>query len=209
MKGGILRTKNTTATRHAVAALAVVTMVALPLLLLGGTGSSPTASAGPTKHAARSSSVEGRQQRHLRRMMLVGKKVPSVPTPTSTVPAPVPTTSALESAPSAVPVTSPAKVPTVAPVIPATTTTTTSAPQGSSASGLATWYAWRSGQCASPTLALGTTVSVRNVATGATASCVVTDREASNPGRIIDLDTSVFSSIAPLSAGAVSVVVSW
>jgi len=47
------------------------------------------------------------------------------------------------------------------------------------------------------------------VATGATASCVVTDREASNPGRIIDLDTSVFSSIAPLSAGAVSVVVSW
>ena len=201
MKGGILRTKNTTATRHAVAALAVVTMVALPLLLLGGTGSSPTASAG------RLSSVEGRQQRHLRRMMLVGKKVPSVPTPTSTVPAPVPTTSALESAPTAVPVTSPAKVPTVAPVIPATTTT--SAPQGSSASGLATWYAWRSGQCASPTLALGTTVSVRNVATGATASCVVTDREASNPGRIIDLDTSVFSSIAPLSAGAVSVVVSW
>ena len=207
MKGGILRTKNTTATRHAVAALAVVTMVALPLLLLGGTGSSPTASAGPTKHAARSSSVEGHQQRHLRRMMLVGNKVPSVPTPTSTVPPPVPTTSALESAPTAVPVTSPAKVPTVAPVIPATTTT--SAPQGSSASGLATWYAWRSGQCASPSLALGTTVSVRNVATGATASCVVTDREASNPGRIIDLDTSVFSSIAPLSAGAVSVVVSW
>ena len=50
---------------------------------------------------------------------------------------------------------------------------------------------------------------VRNVATGATASCVVTDREAANPGRIIDLDTSVFSAIAPLSAGAVSVTVSW
>ena len=28
-------------------------------------------------------------------------------------------------------------------------------------------------------------------------------------GRIIDLDTSVFTAIAPLSAGAVSVVVSW
>jgi len=56
---------------------------------------------------------------------------------------------------------------------------------------------------------MGTTVWVRNVATGATASCLVTDREASNPGRIIDLDTSVFTAIAPLSAGAVSVVVSW
>jgi rare lipoprotein A (peptidoglycan hydrolase) len=56
---------------------------------------------------------------------------------------------------------------------------------------------------------MGTTVVVRNVANGASVTCVVTDREASNPGRIIDLDTSVFSAIAPLSAGTVSVTVSW
>ena len=91
-------------------------------------------------------------------------------------------------------------------MIPAPTTTTRPL---SSATGLATWYHWAAGQCASPTLPKGTTVFVRNPATGATTSCVVTDREANNPGRIIDLDTSVFSQIAPLSAGAVTVIISW
>ena len=56
---------------------------------------------------------------------------------------------------------------------------------------------------------MGTTVWVTNVATGASASCLVTDREAANPGRVIDLDTSVFQAIAPLSAGAVTVTIGW
>jgi len=79
----------------------------------------------------------------------------------------------------------------------------------SHATGLATWYAWNPGQCASPILPKGTWVTVTNDATGARTSCEVTDREANNPGRVIDLDTAVFAQIAPLSSGAVTVTISW
>ena len=206
MKGGVLRTHNTTSTRHAVAFFAVVAMVALPLLLLGGP--EPTqASAARSGSTAQLSRVAGHQQRHLRRIMLVGTRLPIPTTSTTTTPTTAPTVASappVTAAPSA-PVHLAAPTPTTVPPAPVTTTTRPM----SSASGLATWYAWRTGQCASPWLPMGTSVIVRNVATGATASCVVTDREAANPGRIIDLDTSVFSAIAPLSAGAVSVTVSW
>ena len=207
MKGGVLRTHTSTSTRHAVALTAVVAMVALPLLLLGGP--EPTqASAARSGTSTGLSQVAGHQQRHLRRIMLVGNRIPAPTTTTTTTSPtaapPVATPAPVTAAPSA-PVRVAAPTPTTTPPAPVTTTTKPMA----SASGLATWYAWRTGQCASPWLPMGTTVFVRNVATGATASCVVTDREASNPGRVIDLDTSVFSAIAPQSAGAVSVTVSW
>jgi hypothetical protein len=75
--------------------------------------------------------------------------------------------------------------------------------------GLATYYYWHSGQCASPWLPHGTTVTIRNNATGATARCVVTDTQGNIPGHIIDLDPSVFSKLASLSAGTVGVTISW
>ena len=205
MKGGVLSTPTSTPTRHAIALGAVVAMIVLPLLLLGASSPTP-ASAGRTEASSAANQAHGHQQRHLRRIMLVGNRIPVPTTSTTTTTAPpAPTPASGEAA---------APTPTTA-VRVATPTPTTAAPAPtttrpmSSSSGLATWYAWRTGQCASPTLPMGTTVVVRNVATGATASCLVTDREASNPGRVIDLDTSVFQAIAPLSAGAVSVIISW
>jgi len=204
MKGGVLRTHTSTPTRHAVALGAVVAMIALPLLLLGASTPS-TASAGHSGAVRPASAAQGQQQRHLRRIMLVGNKVPAPTTTTTTAPAaPAPMPAPVVTTPPATAVRVAAPTPTTAAPAPTTTTRPMS-----SASGLATWYSWRAGQCASPSLPMGTTVVVRNVATGASVTCVVTDREASNPGRIIDLDTSVFSAIAPLSAGTVSVTVSW
>jgi rare lipoprotein A len=79
-----------------------------------------------------------------------------------------------------------------------------------SATGVATWYSEApAGTCASPTLAFGTVVTVTNITTGARTVCTVADREADNPGRIVDLSTSGFSQIAPLAQGVVNVTVSW
>jgi rare lipoprotein A (peptidoglycan hydrolase) len=75
--------------------------------------------------------------------------------------------------------------------------------------GIATWYAWHPGQCASPFLPKGTRITVRDLATGKVVSCLVTDREADNPGRVVDLDAAVFQELAPLSVGVVRVKISW
>jgi membrane protein involved in colicin uptake len=80
---------------------------------------------------------------------------------------------------------------------------------GHSASGVATWYYWRTGQCASPWLPHGTTVTIRDNATGATATCLVTDTQGHIAGHIIDLDPSVFTRLGPLSAGAIEVTITW
>ena len=78
-----------------------------------------------------------------------------------------------------------------------------------SRTGLATYYYWHSGQCASPWLAHGTTVTIRDNATGKTTSCVVTDTQGNIPGHIIDLDPSVFTQLAPLGQGVIGVTISW
>lgn len=202
MKGGALRTRRTATPRHVVTAIAAVTMVALPLLLLEGP--KPVTASGAEKAA---SATQLRGERHLRRLMLVGNRVPAPTTTTTTTTAPPPPAAPL-SAPAQAAAPSPATHIPVAPQYRPAPPTTTTRPL-ESAAGIATWYAWVPGQCASPTLPKGTRVTVRNVATGATATCLVTDREAANPGRVIDLDTSVFAQLAPLSSGTISVVVSW
>jgi rare lipoprotein A (peptidoglycan hydrolase) len=58
-------------------------------------------------------------------------------------------------------------------------------------------------------LAFGTTVSITDVATGVSITCVVDDREAQNPGRVIDLSPSGFEAMAPLSQGVIRVNISW
>lgn len=78
------------------------------------------------------------------------------------------------------------------------------------ASGLATWYGAASGTCAHLTLAMGTTVTLTNRATGATARCRVADRgPQASTGRVIDLAPDVFRRLAPLGQGVVSVDLSW
>jgi hypothetical protein len=75
--------------------------------------------------------------------------------------------------------------------------------------GDATWYAWYPGQCASPFLPHGTLLTVTDLTTGKTIHCLVTDTEAHNPGRVVDLSTSCFEELAALSQGVIEVRVSW
>jgi rare lipoprotein A (peptidoglycan hydrolase) len=75
--------------------------------------------------------------------------------------------------------------------------------------GLASWYGAPAGTCASPTLAFGTVVTVTDLRTGASVRCRVDDREAHNPGRVIDLAPATFSQLASLVAGVFEVRLSW
>jgi rare lipoprotein A (peptidoglycan hydrolase) len=58
-------------------------------------------------------------------------------------------------------------------------------------------------------LPFGTVVTVTDVATGASAQCTVDDREASTPGRVIDLAQATFSQLADPSVGIVEVRLAW
>lgn len=80
--------------------------------------------------------------------------------------------------------------------------------QGSE-TGQATWYAYTPGTCAHKTLPKRTVVTVINLATGASTTCVVADRGPYADGRIIDLTPSVFSKLAPLSTGVIDVRIEW
>jgi rare lipoprotein A (peptidoglycan hydrolase) len=75
--------------------------------------------------------------------------------------------------------------------------------------GVATWYAWHPGQCASPFLPHGTLVTVTDLATHKTIQCLVTDTEAHNPGRVVDLSQYCFEELAALSQGVIEVRISW
>jgi rare lipoprotein A len=96
-----------------------------------------------------------------------------------------------------------AQAPAPVPVVPVAAT----AQRGSA--GLASWYGSPAGTCASPTLAFGTVVQVTDVSSGASVRCTVDDREAHNPGRIIDLSPATFSQLAGLSVGLIEVRLSW
>ncbi|MGC8509443.1 MAG: septal ring lytic transglycosylase RlpA family protein, partial [Acidimicrobiales bacterium] len=75
--------------------------------------------------------------------------------------------------------------------------------------GVATWYAYIPGQCATSYLPMGTVITVRDLASGVTLHCVVTDRQEVAPGRVVDLSEQQFRALAPLWRGVVRVRVSW
>jgi len=133
-------------------------------------------------------------------------------TTTTTTVAPV----ALAAAPvrQVVPTTVPPTTTTTVPPTTTTTTTTTTYPHAPLAGaevetrGDVTYYAHPAGRCASPRLPFGTVVSITNPANGATVTCVVDDREA-DTARSIDLATSTFAEIAPLSQGVVYAILHW
>lgn len=134
--------------------------------------------------------------------------------PTTTTAAPAAETTTTSAAPETTTTTAPRPTTTTTAPPATTTTTTTAAPApapapASSQSGEATWYRYRDGECAHRTLPRGTVVTVRNVANGATATCVVTDRGPYGGNRIIDLDDGTFAQLAPLSAGVIDVVITW
>ena len=91
---------------------------------------------------------------------------------------------------------------------PATTTTVRALPARTRI-GVATWYAYIPGQCATWYLPRGTRITVEDLATGRTISCLVTDRQDYSPGRVVDLSRTQFAELTPLWRGVVRVKVSW
>jgi hypothetical protein len=135
----------------------------------------------------------------------------------------VPSTTAPVTTTAPVETTLPAQVVVDHAVAPTTTavtappTTTTTAPaaaateasdSGAGGNGQVTYYGHPAGTCASPWLPFGTVVEITNPANGASVSCVVNDREADTT-RSIDLATSTFAEIAPLSQGVIDAQLSW
>jgi rare lipoprotein A len=74
--------------------------------------------------------------------------------------------------------------------------------------GQVTYYDHPAGTCASPWLSFGTVVRVTNPDNGYSVNCVVNDREADTT-RSIDLATSTFAELAPLSQGVIDAQLSW
>jgi rare lipoprotein A (peptidoglycan hydrolase) len=126
--------------------------------------------------------------------------------PTTTTTAPPPTTTAAPP-PSPQPAPKPVAAPEVA--APKPVPVAAPSPVQSTTAGLASWYGSPAGTCASPSLAFGTVVTVTDLATGATDRCTVDDREAHNPGRVIDLSPATFSELASLAVGVIEVRLSW
>jgi len=90
-----------------------------------------------------------------------------------------------------------------------TTSTTSTTVASNTQTGGASWYDWHAGECAHQTIPKGTTVTVTNLANGATTTCVVTDRGPYSGGRIIDLDRGTFNQIADSSQGVIQVRITW
>jgi len=194
-KGGGLREHNTGGRRLLVGSLLSVGILGVPLLLLGTgasfTSGAPGAAGGGRVAAVGLARAPGAEIQELK----LDFQLP--PVTTTTVPPSVVTTTT-------VPPTT-----TTTATVPPTTTTTATVPS-TSASGIATWYSEApAGTCASPWLPKGVTLTVTDEATGATITCLVADREADNPGRVVDLSPSGFEQLAPLSQGVVEVTVSW
>lgn len=110
--------------------------------------------------------------------------------------------------------------PTTTTTSPTTTTTTLKAPTTTTTQkkpskandfriGIATWYSYIPGQCATWYLPLGTRLVVRDLATGHAIVCLVTDHEASRGDHVVDLSETQFAQLAPLARGVIRVKVSW
>lgn len=218
-KGGALRTRTTGGRRAALALLFSGAIVAAPLVLLHAPVPEAVAPGTPTA----GSELVG---------YLANPSAPYFPvdataagaTGTAAATAAATTTAVPATTTTAVPATTVPPTTTAAPAttVPPTTTTappppTTVAPVaaapaggGGSTTGEATWYPeappWG---CASPTLPFGTEVQVTNDADGATTSCEVDDREAHNPGRVLDMSYAGFSAIADPAQGVVTVTITW
>lgn len=75
--------------------------------------------------------------------------------------------------------------------------------------GVATWYSYIPGYCATWFLPKGTRITVDDLTTGKSITCIVSDREAHESDHVVDLDQTQFSELEPLSKGVISVKVSW
>ncbi|HUA94725.1 MAG TPA: septal ring lytic transglycosylase RlpA family protein [Acidimicrobiales bacterium] len=203
-KGGALRTQTTGGRRALLALLFSAGLIVAPLVLLHGSASA--AHGAEPAGGGRSTSAGSRTGTAGAGSVLAGYRVSPSPNHRRSVrPATVPTTTTVP------PTTTTTPPPPTTTVPPTTTTTLPPAPlDDSSEEGVATWYSEAPpGGCASPSLAFGTEVQVTDSSAGTSTTCVVDDREAPNPGRVVDLSYSGFSQLADPSQGVATVTVSW
>ncbi len=194
-KGGDLRTKSTGGKRLLVGGLLSGALLGGPLSLLGS---------GAATNVATSDGASGG-----RAAAVAPARLPGVwlgPSELTHFAVPMPSTA--PSAPTT-PMSAPPTTTTTEPQVVQAPAAVAPAPS-SSATGIATWYAAApAGTCASPVLDFGTTLRITDDATGASITCLVEDREADNPGRVVDLSEEGFSELAPLSQGVIEVTISW
>lgn len=75
--------------------------------------------------------------------------------------------------------------------------------------GVATWYSYIPGQCASWYLPKGTLITVVDLRNGRSVTCRITDHEEAHGNRVVDLSETQFLELAPLGVGVVPVKVTW
>ncbi len=76
--------------------------------------------------------------------------------------------------------------------------------------GVATWYDDPHPYgCATKYLPFGLTITVKDLATGKSITCLTDDREGAGGNRVVDLSQTEFVELAPLSTGVVPVRVTW
>jgi hypothetical protein len=75
--------------------------------------------------------------------------------------------------------------------------------------GVATWYSYIPGRCATWYLPKGTRITVLDLNTGRSITCIISDRENHTGNHVVDLSETQFAELAPLGTGVISVKVSW
>jgi hypothetical protein len=218
-EGGVLRTSIERGRRTGAALLLCGALLIVPLLLIQ---SDSEASASPPGSAPDHHSDPGPSRRPVSPWKLTAdRRVATAPPAAGGAGATTPTATDPGSSTPPAPQPAPATGEDVARHLsaattttsPPPTTTTTTEPVTPTASGTVhygqvTYYDHPAGTCASPWLPFGTVVEVTNPDNGYSASCVVDDREADS-ARSIDLATSTFADIAPLSQGVIDAQLRW
>lgn len=138
-------------------------------------------------------------------------KVTTITTTTSTTTTTLTPPSTTTTYPGETTTTSTTLAPTTTTTKPPTTTTTLKKPSRANdyRVGIATWYSYIPGQCATWYLPIGTRLVVRDLATGRAIVCLVTDHEASRGDHVVDLSETQFAQLEPLWRGIIHVKVSW
>jgi rare lipoprotein A (peptidoglycan hydrolase) len=183
-------------------------MLAVPLVILHGQASAARPDGGTTGSSAaavrlghgRASPVSDEIALvHFSDQRMAATSTTGVSAASSTVTGAVPTTTATTASPPTTTTTAPPPPPPPPTTAPA-----------ASATGGATWYTETpAGGCASPWLPRGTELTVTNDVTGARTTCLVDDREADNPGRVVDMSYTTFSEIGDPSTGVLTVTITW
>lgn len=205
-KGGVLRKNGAGRVRPVVRLLLCIAVMTVPVLLLASPGRvTSRAVAGrhrPNPARADGSAVDAQ---------LVDASAPwALPVVLATTQTVTTSTSTPSTASTTASIVPPPQALRRAPV-PAATTTTTDPPRTPryQETGQASWYGARSGTCASPTLAFGTSVTVTDLSTGGSTICTVDDRGPHEDGRIIDLSEGTFAQLADPSTGVIEVRLTW